>query len=92
MSCKIPVTKDIRFVSFKLSKTRVLECWISGRDGLFRDIRDTDVPFIEQIVLSNLKKYWSIAKTRIGPDQRHPHVKCITIHQPSWRKQIARIK
>ena len=92
MSCKIPVIKDVRFVSFKLSKKRVLECWISDRYGLFTYIRDTDVPFIEQIVLSNLKKYWSIAKTRIGPDVGYPHVKCITIHQPSWRKELARIK
>mgnify|MGYP001581389710 CR=1 FL=1 len=77
-------------LAFRLSGNRVLECWIHHM-GIYDRISDLEVSLIEQVIAPNVEEYWNIAEPRAG---YFPEVttKCITIRNPSWRKQLARIK
>ena len=79
------------YISFFCDKDRVLDCWVKDKsfmDGsLFDAIREEDVDYIKDLVIPNIAEYWAMGK--IADYAGYSELRrCITIFNPSWRKQI----
>ena len=82
------VVIEHQYISFYLDNHRILQCWIGNSSGFFQKIWDVEVPFIRQVVIPDIEKYWALGHTMSLISERGLHVKCITILNPSWRRQV----
>ena len=83
------------YICFICNESRVLECWIKDKSywngSMFYLVRQKDIEAIERLIIPNLEEYWAISKkTDDHVGDKNVERRCVTVFNPSWRKQVAK--
>ena len=80
------------YICFICNESRVLDCWIKDTsffDGAaFDTVGIEDKEAIERLIIPSLEEYWSISKRAEYSWDEELERRCVTVFNPSWRKQI----